>query len=91
MEVSEDSVMVTATVDTSNQLNEYQVKYEQSQLMMESLKEQLAHSNSRLNELGSLYETSKQNEADEKTKTKHLERSVRALKIEKDQLFTVRL
>jgi len=54
-----------------------------------ALKEQLLHSNTKLDELTSIYETTKQSEIEEKNKTKHLERSVRALKIEKDQLFTV--
>ncbi len=58
-------------------------------VIVAALKEQLLHSNTKLDELISIYETTKQSEIEEKNKTKHLERSVRALKIEKDQLFTV--
>lgn len=68
--------------------DEIKTKLDQSQLMVENLKDQLLNSTNKLNEMTNLYETSKQNELEEKSKTKHLERSVRALKIEKDQLFT---
>jgi hypothetical protein len=54
------------------------------------LREQLQQTNSKLVEITGLYETAKQAELDEKNKNKHLERSTRALKIEKDQLFSVR-
>lgn len=74
--------------DSTDTSDEIKVKLDQSQLMVENLKEQLLNSTSNLNEMTNLYETCKQNELEEKSKTKHLERSVRALKIEKDQLFT---
>ncbi len=70
--------------------DEFKIMYEQTQVIVEALKEQLLESNSKLNEITSIYESTKQSEMEEKNKTKHLERSVRALKIEKDQLFTVR-
>jgi serine/threonine-protein kinase MRCK len=41
-----------------------------------------------LNELNNLYETSKQAELEEKNRAKLLDRSVRALKIEKEQLIS---
>jgi len=69
--------------------DEFKLMYEQTQAIVAALKEQLLHSNTKLDELSSVYETTKQSEIEEKNKTKHLERSVRALKIEKDQLFTV--
>jgi hypothetical protein len=75
--------------EISNQLNELKLKYEQSELNCENLKEQLSQSNNKLNEITNLYELTKQHELDEKNKNKHLERSIRALKIEKDQLFAV--
>ena len=56
--------------------------------MLNASNEQIAQLNLKLNEMTTMYENSKQNELDEKNKIKHLERSVRALKIEKDQLFT---
>jgi len=54
---------------------------------IESLNEKILHLNANLNEMTNLYEMTKQSELDEKTKNKHTERSLRAIKIEKDQLF----
>lgn len=79
----------TSDVPNLTAPDEFKGKYEQCQLLADGLKEQLIQSNKSLNEMTSLYETTKQHELEEKNKTKHLERSVRALKIEKDQLFTV--
>jgi len=83
--VEEDECV--AEVQTGS--DEFKLMYEQTQVIVAALKEQLLHSNTKLDELTSIYETTKQSEIEEKNKTKHLERSVRALKIEKDQLFTV--
>ena len=69
------------------ELKDLKVKLEQSQQAIDLLRDQLVQGNTKLNEMTSLYETTKQSEVDEKNKIKHLERSVRALKIEKDQLF----
>lgn len=59
------------------------------QAAIAGLKEQVAQLGGKLAEMNTLYESTKQSELEEKNKIKHLERSVRALKIEKDQLFTV--
>ena len=67
------------------------LKLDQSQQALLNSNEQCAQLNLKLNEMTSMYETVKQNELEEKNKIKHLERSVRALKIEKDQLFTVNI
>ena len=68
---------------------ELTLKLDQSQQALVACTEQIAQLNVNLNEMTCMYETAKQNELEEKNKIKHLERSVRALKIEKDQLFTV--
>ena len=52
---------------------------------IEHLNEQALHLNGKLNEMTNLYEAAKQNELDEKNKIKHMDRSLKALKIEKDQ------
>ncbi len=77
-----------AEVSASNQLNnELKQKLEQTQISLESHKEQIVQMNKKLLDMTNLYESAKQNELEEKNKIKHLERSVRALKIEKDQMF----
>jgi serine/threonine-protein kinase MRCK len=75
------------TINLNNN-DEINFKLDQSQLMLNASNEQISQLNLKLNEMTTMYENSKQNELDEKNKIKHLERSVRALKIEKDQLFT---
>ena len=70
-------------------VDELKVKLDLAQQAITNLKEQIVQLNAKLNEMNTLYESTKQSELEEKNKIKHLERSVRALKIEKDQLFTV--
>lgn len=70
-------------------LNKFnQVKSEdQIDLTTESeLQSKIADLTSQLKEIGSLYDSTKQSEVEERNKNKHLERAVRALKIEKEQL-----
>jgi serine/threonine-protein kinase MRCK len=47
--------------------------------------------NAKLNEMTQMYEALKQNELEQKNKIKHLERSLRAFKSEKEELMAVRL
>ena len=75
--------------DSPDITKELAFKLDQSQQALLVCNEQIGQLNVKLNEMTSMYETAKQNEVEEKNKIKHLERSVRALKIEKDQLFTV--
>ena len=85
-------IEITSTVSTTTNNekdphefnNDIKIKLEKT---IESLNEKILHLNGNLNEMTNLYETAKQNELDEKTKIKHSERSLRAIKIEKDQLF----
>lgn len=74
--------------ENSKDANEYKQKYEQTQSMLDSVREELVSSRTKFEEMNSVYEATKQSELDEKSKSKQLERSVRALKIEKDQLYT---
>ena len=61
--------------------------YDQSQAALEAVREELQSSRGKFEELSAVYEATKQSELEEKSKTKQLERSVRALKVEKDQLY----
>ena len=61
--------------------------YDQSQAALEAVREELQSSRGKFEELSAVYEATKQGELEEKSKTKQLERSIRALKIEKDQLY----
>lgn len=74
--------------DENTDDTEYKKKYEQTEAILESVREELSNSKSKFEEMSSVYEATKQSELDEKSKSKQLERSVRALKIEKDQLYT---
>ena len=61
--------------------------YDQSQAALEAVREELQSSRGKFEELSAVYEATKQSELEEKSKTKQLERSIRALKVEKDQLY----
>lgn len=69
-------------------LKELKIKLDLNQQSNDLLKEQINRLNLNLNEMTNLYETSKQAELEEKNKTKQLDRSLRALKIEKEQLIS---
>ncbi len=94
--INNDSTTTTPNLNgaillDSNVSKDLALKLDQSQQALLNSNEQCAQLNLKLNEMTSMYETVKQNELEEKNKIKHLERSVRALKIEKDQLFTVNI
>jgi chromosome segregation ATPase len=73
-----------------NELNEeLKSRLEKSQQSIDVLNEQIIQLNIKLGEMKNAYEQTKQSELDERNKNKHLEKSVRALKIEKDQLLMV--
>jgi hypothetical protein len=73
-----------------NELNqELKSRLEKSQQSIDALNEQIIQLNIKLGEMKNAYEQSKQSELDERNKNKHLEKSVRAFKIEKDQLLMV--
>lgn len=74
--------------ENSKDVNEYKQMYEQTQSILDSVREELVNSKTKFEEMNSVYEATKQSELDEKSRSKQLERSVRALKIEKDQLYT---
>jgi len=86
-------IEITSTVSTVSEKDEteFDSNNEATKLKLEktieSLNEKILHLNANLNEMTNLYEMTKQSELDEKTKNKHTERSLRAIKIEKDQLF----
>lgn len=82
-----ESLTITATVsESSTELSEMRQRVETSEKTVESLREQVRDLGSKLTEMTGLYESAKQAELDEKNKYKHLDRSMRAMKIEKDQL-----
>jgi chromosome segregation ATPase len=84
-----ESLTITATVSessSSTELSEMRQRVETSEKTVESLREQVRDLGSKLTEMTGLYESAKQAELDEKNKYKHLDRSMRAMKIEKDQL-----
>ena len=85
-------IEITSTVSTATNSekeaflinDEIRIKLEKT---IESLNEKILHLSGNLNEMTNLYEMTKQSELEEKAKIKHSERSLRAIKIEKDQLF----
>lgn len=78
-----DSLTIMGTVNESAETGELRQKLEASERVVETLREQVRDLGLKLTEMTGLYEGAKQAELDEKNKIKHLERSVRALKIEK--------
>lgn len=82
-----ESLTITATINESSNATpdmiELKQKLELSEKLVDGLREQAIQLSAKVNEMTSLYETTKQIELDEKNKIKHLERSIRALKIEK--------
>jgi serine/threonine-protein kinase MRCK len=78
-------------LNESNQnesLKELKIKLDLNQQSNDLMKDQISRLNFNLNEITNLYETTKQNELEEKNRVKHLDRSIRTLKIEKEQLIT---
>jgi DNA repair exonuclease SbcCD ATPase subunit len=71
--------------ETTDGLNAGELQTSQQACLL--LKDQVNKLNIRLKEMTSLQETTKQNEQDEKNKCKNHERTIRTMKIEKDQLF----
>ncbi len=79
----------TDNSEASQSLKDLQAKLDQSQKTIDVFKEQISQLNTQLNEMNNIYETTKQSELDERNKIKHLDRSVRALKLEKEQMVSV--
>jgi hypothetical protein len=84
-----ESVTITTSLSesVSSEVVDLRQKLESSERLVESLRDQAKDLGVKLAEMTGLYETAKQAELDEKNKIKHLDRSIRALKIEKGTCF----
>lgn len=80
----------TATTTTTTESIELRQKLELSERTVDLLREQVRDLGLKLAEMTGLYESAKQAELDEKNKLKHLDRSIRALKIEKGNPLIIR-
>lgn len=92
-----ESLTITSTVNESNagtttttiavETVELRQKLELSERTVVELREQTRDLGNKLAEMTALYESAKQAELDEKNKIKHLDRSIRALRIEKGKIY----
>jgi serine/threonine-protein kinase MRCK len=80
--IETNSEMLTNSEQNAALISELREQLEANKLIIEDL-------NVKLNETSNAYDIIKQAELDQKNKIKHLERNLRALKNEKDELFTV--
>lgn len=80
-----ESVTITASLSesVSTEVVDLRQKLKMSEHLVESLRGQMKDLGAKITEMTNLYETAKQAELDEKNRIKHLDRSIRALKIEK--------